>query len=67
MSTMNNITIKKFCSVTSFIAAIIIGFLALWMPPLGVIDNSVLWFVAQLLVFTASILGIDFKIPKMGK
>lgn len=54
--------IKYILSIISFLSSIVIGFLALYMPPLGIIDHSVLWFTAQLLLFTASILGIDFHI-----
>lgn len=37
----------------------------MFTPPMAVIDSSVLWFTAQLLVFTASMLGIDFKITSL--
>ena len=36
-----------------------ISILALLLPPQGVIDPSVLWVVAQALLFAASVLGID--------
>lgn len=38
--------------------------MALLMPPPGVIDPSVLWVVAQALLFAASVLGIDSYINK---
>lgn len=58
----------KFClSIASFIAAIVIGFIALFIPPVGIIDTSVLWFVAQLLVFTSGILGINMNIDFLNK
>lgn len=50
---------KHLMSIVAFVAAIIVGFMALWIPPAGIIDPSVLWWTAQLLVFTAGILGID--------
>lgn len=38
------------------------------LPPLGVIDGSVLILIAQILVFVASILGLRIKIDtKNGK
>lgn len=38
------------------------------LPPLGVIDSSVLILIAQILVFVASILGLRIKIDaKNGK
>ena len=39
------------------------GAVALFCPPLGIIDDSVLWFTAQLLVFVSNILG--FNLPFM--
>ena len=39
--------------------AIVISFIALFMPPPGIIDASVLWIVAQALLFAASVLGLD--------
>ena len=42
-------------AVGSMISAIIIGFIAMFIPPHGIIDASVLWFTAQLLVFAATL------------
>ena len=58
---------KKIIAVFSFFSAIVIGFVALFLPPKGVIDSSVLWFIAQLLVFTSNILGFDFNVFKSDK
>lgn len=60
----NKVSQKKLFSFVSFFTSIIVGFMAMFMPPEGVIDNSVLWFIAQLLIFTSTILGIDFRIDK---
>ena len=49
---------KSIMSIVAFIAALIIGFVALFLPPIGIIDQSVLWFTAQLLVLTSGLLGI---------
>lgn len=46
----------------SFFSSIIVGIIAMFMPPMGIIDSSILWFIAQLLLFTSSIIGIDYKI-----
>lgn len=56
--------IKSIISIISFLSAIVIGFIALFLPPEGVIDSSVLWFTSQLLVFVASLLGIDLQLGK---
>lgn len=57
--------VKDKMSVAAFISAVIIGMCALWIPPMGVIDPSVLWFTAQLLVFTSGLLGINFNIDSL--
>lgn len=41
--------------------AILMSIAGLVLPPLGVIDNSLLILIAQLLVFIASLLGISIK------
>ena len=51
--------VKKHLSIWSFVFSIIFGLIGIFMPPVGVIDNSVLIFIAQLLVFTSNILGFD--------
>lgn len=48
---------KTKIALASFICAIGFGVAGLIIPPMGVIDSSVLIFVAQLL--TATFLGID--------
>lgn len=58
---------KKAIAVLSFVSAIVIGFIALFLPPEGVIDSSVLWFIAQLLVFTSNIFGFNFNVFKSDK
>jgi len=63
---MNN-KIKQLISIISFLAAIVIGFIALFIPPTGIIDASVLWFTAQLLVFTSGLLGIDISIDSLKR
>lgn len=59
--------LKSAIAVISFVIAIVIGFVALFLPPQGVIDSSVLWFIAQLLVFTSNIFGFDFNVFKSDK
>lgn len=55
---MNEKQIRYYLSIASFIGAMVIGMMALWIPPTGIIDASVLWFIAQLLVFTSGLLGV---------
>ena len=54
--------IKKIAAIISFLCSIIVGLIALYIPPQGVIHDSVLWWIAQLLIFTAHVLGITFDI-----
>lgn len=60
-----NTYIKHILSVVAFVSAIVIGFIALFLPPQGLIDSSVLWWTSQLLVFTSGMLGIDLNIKHL--
>lgn len=62
---MEHKTIKAIISIVAFLSAVVIGFIALFMPPTGVIDASVLWFIAQLLVFVSGLLGINLSIDNI--
>ena len=53
--------IKISIGIVSFLCAMVIGFIAVFLPVKGIIDNSVLWFIAQLLVFTSNLFGFEFK------
>jgi TctA family transporter len=62
---MEHKTIKSIISVVAFFSAVVIGFIALFIPPAGIIDASVLWFIAQLLVFVSGLLGINLSIDNI--
>lgn len=62
MKALNKELVKQVVSILAFITAVVIGFIALFIPPAGIIDASVLWFTAQLLVFVSGLLGIDLSI-----
>lgn len=62
---IKNITLRNSLSLLSFVAALIVGFIALFLPPTGIIDASVLWYTAQLLVFTSGLLGINMNIDSL--
>lgn len=57
---------KIIISHVAFMSAIICGFVALFLPPVGIINSSVLWFTAQLLLFVAAILGINVDFGQFG-
>lgn len=44
--------------VASFIVGVVLTFLGLFLPPLGIIDNSVLVAVGQFITLTAAALGV---------
>lgn len=54
-------------AIIAFVAAVVIGFIALFMPPQGVIDASVLWFTAQLLVFVSGLLGFNIELDSLKR
>ena len=45
----------------SFIASIAFGIAGLVLPPLGIIDESVLLYTAELLLFSAVMLGVNIE------
>ena len=59
--------LKATVAIISFVFALVIGMIALFLPPEGAIDESVLWFTAQLLVFTANIFGFNLDVFKSYK
>lgn len=61
----NKEKIKMAMAVVSFFASIVAGFTAMFIPPHGIIDASVLWFTAQLLVFTSTLLGLSMSIDHL--
>ena len=62
---MDKETVKLIMATIAFVAALIAGFTAMIIPPHGIIDASVLWFVAQLLVFTSTLLGLSMTIDHL--
>ena len=52
-------------AILMLLFSIAISFVALFTPPPGVIDPSVLWLVAQALLFAASAFGLDAFIRQM--
>ncbi len=56
---------KKILSALALVVASIIAIWAMLLPPQGEIDRSVLFCIAQFLVFSATLLGVDGSIDKM--
>ena len=53
------IIMKQTMAVVAFTFAMVFAIAGIIIPPLGVIDGSVLILIAQLLVFCATFFGID--------
>lgn len=58
--------LKSRLAVASFICAIIFGVAGFCVPPISVIDSSVLYFTGQLFLFVATLLGVNLNLPKVG-
>jgi len=56
--------IEYFCATGSLLAAILIAFMSFFMNN-HIIHESVLWFIAQCLVFAASVFGAHITINRI--
>lgn len=54
--------IELVIAVASFIVAVLLAFVALWLSPEHDIAAGVAMVIAQFLLLTASIFGIDYKL-----
>jgi len=61
------IKVKKILAIILTISALGFGIAGFCVPPLGVINSSVLWLTAQIFVFAATLLGIDIEYIKLLK
>lgn len=61
-----NDKIKGYLAIASFAFAILFGVCAFLCPPLSIIDSSVLYFTAQLFLFTSTLLGVNLNLGKYG-
>lgn len=58
----NDANIRKTLSVVSLCAAIVIAIIAVFTPPMAVIDASILYLTSQFLVFISGLLGVNLEI-----
>ena len=56
---------KNYLSSIALLSAVAIMFIAVYLEPKGIIDTSVLYVIAQLLVYSASMLGITSAIKEI--
>lgn len=56
---------KKKLALLSWLSAVAFAIAGITMPPVGEIDESVLMLIAQLLLFCATLMGVDSYFDKM--
>lgn len=59
--------LKNIICFICLVSAIVVAVIAMFMPIVGVIDSSVLWFTAQLLLMCTSIIGIKVNFSDVFK
>lgn len=60
-------TSKTLYSGFALISAVFIALCGVWIEPLGIVDTSLLYVVAQLLIYSASLLGISSAVGHIAK
>lgn len=58
---------KKILAWLLAVSAIGFGIAGFVVPPVGIINSSVLWLIAQFNLFSATLLGIDLEYAKLLK
>ena len=58
------ITIKEWTAIVMLAFGVILAFVALIIPPPGVIHDSVLFIFAQILIYAGSVFGLDAYIQR---
>lgn len=62
---MNNNATKDRLATVAVLSAICFGIAGTVLPPQGVIDSSMLYLIAQLLIFAATMLGFGKTIERI--
>lgn len=60
-------TSKTLYSGFALLSAVIIALCGVWIEPLGIVDTSLLYVIAQLLIYSASLLGISSAVGHIAK
>lgn len=60
-------TSKTLYSGFALFSAVFIALCGVWIKPLGIVDTSLLYVVAQLLIYSASLLGISSAVGHLAK
>lgn len=67
MEKKNPSTIEKLLAVAAFVSADAMGFVAVIINEDNNILSGQLWFIAQMLLLCATLLGIDYKLKTWKK
>lgn len=57
---------KSRLAIASFVFSLLFGIAGFVCPPVSIIDSSVLWFTAQMLLFCSALLGVNLQLGKWG-
>lgn len=60
-------TSKSFYSGFALVAAVTIAMCGVFIAPMGIVDSSLLYVIAQLLIYSASLLGISSAVQHIAK
>lgn len=60
-------TSKTLYSGFALLSAVVIALCGIWIQPLGIVDTSLLYVIAQLLIYSASLLGISSAVGQIAK
>ncbi len=58
---MKRLSSKEIIAIWFAVVAAVISITALWMPPQGIIDETVLILIGQFLLFIGTLIGINGK------
>lgn len=58
---------KKWLAVSSFVIAVVLVAVNMLMPPPGKVDESIIYVFAQLLLYSATLLGVQMLLKDRDK
>lgn len=57
---------EMYLATASFVVAVVLAFVGMWIHPVHDIAGGVCMVIAQFLILCASIIGIDYKLNQYG-
>ena len=64
---MKRLSSKEIIAIWFAVVSAAISITALWMPPQGIIDQSVLILIGQFLLFIATLTGVDGALTRLSQ